>query len=63
MHSNRTLIWGLDSPLMFELMKEAWAGEDSHNLLINKRRFDCSSTRKDVLGGNLRFSNFDEHAR
>lgn len=51
MHSNRTLVWGLDSPLMFELTKEVWANEESRNLVIGSRNFNCSAHGKDVLAG------------
>jgi hypothetical protein len=49
MHSNRTLIWGVGHPFMFEHTKELWAGEDYDNLKINNDYLDCS--QHDHAGG------------
>eukprot|EP01038_Epipyxis_sp_PR26KG_P007219 gene7219-9850_t len=50
MHSNRTLIWGLGLPFMFEHSKELWGGDDNDHVLVNNHVLDCS-TDADLAGG------------
>jgi len=41
MHSNRTLVWGLDLPSMFESSRNFWQGPD--HMSINNIEMDCRS--------------------
>lgn len=49
MHSDRTLIWGLGYPFMFEHSKELWDGEDNDALNINDEVLNC--TQPDPAAG------------
>lgn len=50
MHSNRTLVWGLGLPFMFEHSKELWAGPTRKKLKIMDKDLDCA-TNADPTGG------------
>lgn len=49
MHSNRTLIWGIGHPFMFEHTKDLWQGPNYDHLKINNDFVDC--TQEDPAGG------------
>ncbi len=49
MHSNRTLIWGVGHPFMFEHTKELWGGENLEDLKVNNDYLNC--TQHDPAGG------------
>ena len=44
-HSNRTLVWGLDLPLMFENTREEWFDKKTYsnkrNVKVKGHSFDC----------------------
>lgn len=42
MHSNRTLIWGLGHPFLFEHTKELWSSRGNDKLKINDDILNCS---------------------
>jgi hypothetical protein len=50
-HSNRTLIWGLDLPFIFERARDEWFNKDlseEHRTFIKGFGFDCESS---IQGG------------
>ena len=50
MHSNRTVIWGLDMSKSFQLSRELWSSSSANELFIGDRKFDCI-TDADSHGG------------
>ncbi len=49
MHSNRTVIWGLGYPFLFEHTKEIWDSDDNDAVHINNEILDCA--QEDAAAG------------
>ena len=48
-HSNRTLVWGLGLPYIFDHTQEVWSGSDNRNVQVGDHSFDCMAA--DPAGG------------
>ncbi len=51
MHSNRSVIWGIGFPFMFEHSRDVWDGEGNDQIEFNGETVNC--TQKDPLAGPL----------
>ena len=50
MHSNRTAVWGLGPPFLFDHTEELWAGSHGNSMKIGDHEINCSN-RTDPLSG------------